>query len=249
MRPCLDIGPYIWTAPCFWCAIAAGLGGGGDDTHPAAAPRPGESISLAHPRGTGVCVLSPKPGGQRGGDRGEVMGSPCSGALQPLLCQRGGGHGLGCRNHPPQHILQLPACTATEAACPQAPPLLHCMLGAVVPAPHRPPPMVPMHPDTFDTPHSPGGMGWARTHQHPPRWLPLAGHRHPQPHVLDDVLVRLTWPRKTQREKGGEPPPPEAGEAGGGATGWFWGARGAHALFSSMSSLWQSLVEAERGQA
>lgn len=29
------------------------------------------------------------------------------------------------------------------------------------------------------------------THQDPPRRLPLAGHCHPQPHVLDDGLVRL----------------------------------------------------------
>lgn len=34
------------------------------------------------------------------------------------------------------------------------------------------------------------------THQHPASWLPLAGHRHPQPHVLNDVLVRLTWESK-----------------------------------------------------
>lgn len=31
------------------------------------------------------------------------------------------------------------------------------------------------------------------THQHPAGRLPLAGHCHPQPHVLNDVLVGLTW--------------------------------------------------------
>lgn len=49
------------------------------------------------------------------------------------------------------------------------------------------------------------------------------------------------------KKKVGDPPyPPGAGEALGGVPGWFWGA---HALLSSMSSRWQSLVEAERGQA
>jgi len=65
--------------------------------------------------------------------------------------------------------------------------------------------------------------GCASTHQHPPRRLPLAGHRHPQPHVIDDGLVRLTWARKGHHEMGGPSPRPQSPPVPGGA---FRGALG-----------------------
>lgn len=65
--------------------------------------------------------------------------------------------------------------------------------------------------------------GRACTHQHPPRRLPLAGHRHPQPHIIDDGFVRFTWARKRRRESG-DPLHPQ--NAGGGGGEVFWGAPG-----------------------
>lgn len=71
------------------------------------------------------------------------------------------------------------------------------------------------------------------------------------PSHMSSMMYLSGSPGRVRCEGGGPPPTPlplvRGGRCGGHILGGVWG--GSHALFSSMSSRSQSLLEAERGQA